>query len=318
MMKPTSINNRTQEDIIGLDINHGRIVASHFSIHDRQPRLDRLAVGEFPPELTDRQLAAWIRSFWRKEKLPTRTVRTCLHSRSLIVRYFHYQNLTVNELPQTLALEAEEALQQPADKLCVDWHLNPSEYADPSHSPAELSGTLVVAPRKTVVRHINLIRDAGLYAINVDVSCAALYNFYSYFNEDKNLSPVCLINLADRTADIMMLSESGIYPRALFSADNCWGNNTSYLIENIQNALLYYHLKTKQYAIEKIILIGQIRDQEPFSQALAKKTVLPVSVLDIHSDSRLVIDNQKLSLPASYNVTTGIGLALGRYAHEAA
>ena len=316
-MKPTWINNRWQEDVIGLDINHGRIVASHFSIHDNQPVLDRLALGEFSPGLSNRQMAASIRSFWKKEKLPTRTVRTCLHSRSLVIRYFQYQNLTVDELAQTLLLEAEEVLQQPAEKLCIDWHLNPFEDVTPNHL-TKLSGILVAAPRETVTRHLKLIQDAGLYSINVEISCSALYNFYSYFNEGDDPAPICLINLADQTADIVMLSDSGLYPRTLVSSDNCWKDNTGYLLENIQNALLYYHLKTKQHPIEKIVLVGRIPDHENFHQALAEKTELPVSILDINSKPRMFINNRVLSIPSTFNVATGIGLALGRSVHEPA
>ncbi len=116
-----------EEDVAGLDINYGRVVASHFSRTGSDLWMDRLAAGEFSPQLSDRQIAAWLRSFWKKEKLPTRTVRTCLHSRSLIVRYFNYRNLNIDELPQTLSLEAEEAPAAAVDELVFDRHLNPPE-----------------------------------------------------------------------------------------------------------------------------------------------------------------------------------------------
>ncbi len=304
-----------KEDVIGLDINYGRVVASHFAKNGNGLRMDRLAVGEFSSEFTDRQLAAWLRAFWKKEKLPTRTVRTCLHSRALVVRYFSYRNLNANELPQTLSLEAEEVLQRPANELCFDWHLNPPENS-PDENPPELSGILAVVPRKTVIRHRDLIRAAGLYSIHVGIGCSALYNFYASLSDATDRSPVCLINLADRTADIMMISSSGIYPRTLFSADARWEDNLDYLLENIQNALLYHHLKTKQHPIEKIVLIGRIPDRENFPRLLAKNTVLPTSILDPGSEPRLTVGDRKLSIPDTFNVATGIGLALGGLSNE--
>jgi Tfp pilus assembly PilM family ATPase len=303
-----------EEDVIGLDINYGRVVASHFSRDGTDFRMNRLVVGEFSPQLSDRQLASWLRAFWKKEKLPTRTVRTCLHSRALIVRYFNYNNLNADELAQALSLEAEEALQRPADELCFDWHLNPAENS-PSGQPAELSGILVVVPRKTVIRHLDLMRAAGLYSIHVGISCSALYHFYTFQNK-QDRSPVCLINLADRTADIIMLSSSSIYPRTLFSANERWEDNLDYLMENIQNALLYYHLKTKQPPIEKIVLIGRIPDKESFPRMLAKNTALPVSILNPGDEPLMTVETPKQSIPETFNIATGIGLALGGLGDE--
>ncbi|HPR82280.1 MAG TPA: pilus assembly protein PilM [Pontiellaceae bacterium] len=302
-----------EEDVIGLDINYGRVVAAHFSNAGSGFQMDRLAAGEFPVEFTDQQLAKWLRVFWKKEKLPGRTVRTCLHSRSLIVRYFNYKNLTTDELAQTLRLEAEEALQKPANELCFDWHVNPVETARKS---VELSGFLAAVPRKTITRHLNLMRAAGLYSIHVEIGCSALYNFYTRLRDETDTSPVCLINLADRTADIIMLSNSGIYPRTLFSANDSWDKNLGYLMENIQNALLYYHLKTNQHPMEKIVLIGRIPDKENFSRTLAKNTALPVNILNPGADPRIAVDRLNLSIPETFNVATGIGLALGGLCDE--
>ncbi|MFA6172527.1 MAG: pilus assembly protein PilM [Kiritimatiellales bacterium] len=304
-----------EEDVIGLDINYGRVVAAHFSKNGNGLQMDRLAAGEFSPELTDRQVAAWLRAFWKKEKLPSRTVRTCLHSRALMVRYFCYKNLSADELPQTLSLEAEEALQQPADELCFDWHLNPSG-TGPDGTVSELSGILAAVPRKTVIRHLNLIRASGLYSVNVEISCSALYNFYTRLREAADMSPVCLINLADRTADIIMLSSSGTYPRTLFSANDRWEGNLDYLLENIQNALLYYHLKTNQYPIEKIVLIGRIPDKESFPRTLEKNTSLPVSIFDPAAEPRMPDGIRRRPVPDTFNTAAGIGLALGGLGDE--
>ncbi len=113
-----------------------------------------------------------------------------------------------------------------------------------------------------------------------------------------------------------MLSDSGIYPRTLFSANERWEDNLGYLMENIQNALLYYHLKTKQYPIEEIVLVGRIPDKENFPRTLAKNTALPVRILDPGAEARTTGGSRKLSIPDTFNAATGIGLALGGLGNE--
>ncbi len=301
-MNTLSQRNRS-EDVVGLDINSGRLTAAHFTRTEQGMMLDRLAIDEYPPELSDRQIAARIRAFWKKEKFSSRLVRTCLHSRALVVRYFQYTNLNQDELAQALFLEAEEALQCPSGEICVDWHLNPS-------GKERLSGTLVAAPRKTVRRHLDLIKNAGLYSINVEVSCSALCNCYSFLTETHASCPVCLVNLADRTADIIMRADGCVYPRTLFSADETWETNSTYLLENIQNALLYYHLKVSRVPVEKIVLTGKIPAPDQFSGRLATKVSLPVEALDICSRPSIRIERQQLPAAGNCNLATAIGLAL--------
>jgi Tfp pilus assembly PilM family ATPase len=303
----------TREDAVGLDMEHGHIVAALFTEDESGPSLKKLAIGSYDPTASDRRIAHALKNFWKKEQLPIRTVRTCLHSRALMVRYFRYENLNDEELPQALALEAEEALQKPANEISMDWHLNKSPDSDSSSkSRKERSGTLIAAPRETVVRHLKLIKAAGLYSIGVEVSCSALGNLYSFINDNQGDVPVCLINLTSRSADIIMCAPDGHYPRTLFSASKPWAENQAYLFENIQNSLLYYHLKLKKAPIEKIVLVGCRENLAVFSKQLAKETSLPVEILDIcdHVNYSKHCLHADLKAVEGCDVATGLGLGL--------
>lgn len=296
-----------EEDVAGLDISNGRLIAAHFSRASDGIKLDHLAVSDYEPDLTDRQIASHIRNFWEKEKFSSRLVCTCLRSRSLVVRYFQYSNLNLNELAMALSLEAEEALQSPASDICMDWSTNPVIY-NSAGEPEQLSGTLVAAPRKTVKRHLDLIQAAGLYSVNVEPSCSAAYSLYSFLFKNQQTPPACLVNLGERTADIIMCTEGGVHPRTLFSADSEWSSNTEYLLENIQNALLYYHLKVKRSAIQKVILVGKIPDIEQLPGKLARKVSLPVEILNPCASFGISVND-----PASKsgcNLAAALGLAL--------
>ena len=307
-----------REHAIGLDISYGRMAAAFF-VEGNPTVLKRLAVAEYDPDLPDKELARKIRAFWKKEKLPSRTVCTCLHSRALAIRPFSYKNLTREDLPHALMLEAEEALQKKPEEIAMDWHLAPTGPDEETGLRTELFGLLAAAPRKTVQRHLNLIKAAGLYSISVEPSCSAAHRCYAFLRHDQAPEPVCLINLADRTADIVVCSNGNCYPRTLFSADGGWKNNLNYLAGNIQDALLYYELKGRHAPIRQIVLTGSLPDPAGLIARLQQTTTLPVGILDVFNGlektgTRLDIFRD---IPSTYSLTTALGLGLRRplYGH---
>lgn len=297
------------EHAVGLDISQDRLVATHF-IHTAQGlRLNQLAVKEYVPGSPDKVIAQHIRELWKSRRFPTHTVCSCLHSQSQIVRYFRYNNLTLAELPSTLSLEAEEALQQPPENIVMDWCLNSG---GASASASEISGILVAVPRQKVLQHINLLRAGGVYPVQIEVSCSALSNLCLFMASSTEQPAVCLVNLAEKSADVIMLSGGKSYPRTLFSVKDRWEDNREYLLENIKDALLYYHLKVKQAPVEKIILTGRMPGLPVLINTLVKATSLPVEVLDLFSDPRLApaIKREPAKLLKNCNLATGLGLGL--------
>jgi len=295
------------EHAIGLDINYDRIVATHFIRTAQGLMLDQLAVKEYVPGSPDKVIAQHLRELWKGRRFSTHTVCSCLHSHSQIVRYFSYNNLTPEELPTALALEAEEALQQPPGQVVMDWCLNPALEAE-----HELSGVLIAIPRQKVLRHISMLRAGGVYPVNIEVGCSALGHLQHFMTLSETQPAVCLVNLAERTADVVVLSKGKNYPRALFSVKDRWEDNMGYLLENIKDALLYYHLKVKQAPVEKILLTGRMPDAAALVAALAKATSMKVEVLDLFSDPRLApaLKRESPQTLKHCNLVTGLGLGL--------
>ena len=306
------------EYAIGLDINQDRIVATHFIRTGQGLMLDQLAVKEYASGSPDKVIARHIRELWKSRKFPTHTVCSCIQSHAHIVRYFRYDNLTPAELPQALALEAEEALQLPPGDVVIDWCLNNPDGAEENQTVEELSGVLVAVPRQQVLQHINLLRAGGVYPVNIEVGCSALTNLCQFIAPSAVQSAVCLINLTERSADVVILSNGESYPRTLFSVKDRWENNMEYLLENIKDALLYYHLRIKKTSVKKILLTGRMPDLPALVDRLAKATALPVEVPDLCSDPRLApaIQREPAKLLKNCNLVTGLGLGLRKPQNE--
>ena len=296
------------EHAVGLDVNDGHIVASHFVKHKGDLLLNTLAAEAVAPDLSEKELARTIRSFWKKNKLPTRTVCTCLHASSLIARSFSYTNVSPDELPRVLTLEAEEALQLPLEQIALSWHLNPN-------GNNEISGTLIAAPRRTVQSHIKLMQASGLYPISVEIDCSAVVNLFAFVNTETTPSPVCLINLTAQMAGVVVLSDESAYPRIVFSSNpNGWQDNSTYLIQNIDSALLHYQLRIKGDPVSKLLFTG---DPQPdhFMKKIAEDMTLPVEKWNPISDGNVPTSTHlKKTLSTEemepFNLAAALGLGL--------
>jgi Tfp pilus assembly PilM family ATPase len=306
------------EHAIGLDINQDRIVATHFIRTSQGLMLDQLAVREYASGSSDKDISKHIRELWKSRRFSTHTVCSCIQSHAHIVRYFHYNNLTRDELPKALALEAEESLQLPPDEIVMDWCLNKAAAAEGSQTEEELSGVLVAVPRQQVLQHINLLKAGGVYPVHIEVSCSALTNLCQFMAPLVGQSAVCLINLAERSGDIVILSNGESYPRTLFSVQDRWEDHMEYLLENIKDALLYYHLRVKKAPVKKILLTGRMPALPVLVDRLAKATALPVEVPDLCSDPRLApaIRREPAKLLKNCNLVTGLGLGLRKPQNE--
>jgi hypothetical protein len=297
------------EHAVGLDVNDGQIVASHFTGHNGGLLLDVLAMETVNPALSRKELAHCIRTFWKKHKLPTRTVCTSLHSPSTIARPVSYTNVLEDELPRVLSLEAEEALQLPPEEISLSWHLNPAKQT------GEISGALIAAPRKTVRNHIKLIQMAGLYPINVEIDCSAVINLYDFLNPTEDPLPVCIINLTSQIAGIVILANGAAYPRIVFSGNkNGWQDNLDYLIANVESALLHYQLKVKGDPVSKLILTGHPLPDKAMNRFIEAMSISverwsPASEEKMPSSDHL----KKMLSPeemTSFNLSTALGLGL--------
>lgn len=272
------------EHAVGLDIGGGVVAAAHFARQKDGLVVDALAAEKTPPNLSIKEQAQCLHAFWRKHKLPTRTVCTSLHSPSLIVRSFSYTNVLENELKNVLPLEAEEALQLPQDDISFSWQLNPL-----SDRKNEISGTLIAAPRSIVRDHIRMIKAAGLYPVNVEIACSAVINLYAFARPEVT-APVCLVNLNSRLADIVIVSGKTVLPRVVLSSNpDGWNRGLDHLSDSIQSTLLHYQLKLKGAPIARLLLSGGERPAELAAQ-LSACTEVPVETWNPFASGKIRLE----------------------------
>lgn len=306
------------ENIAGINIADGVVSAARVVRRGRHKlALTHAGWMEYAPDASEEEIALIIRKLWKKAKMPTRTVCGAMHTRSLCLKYFKYPDLAPRELTSALMLEAEESLQLPPEEFTLDWHLNRPK-SDP-YTPLgeQLHGILVAVERKQVNRQLNLLKMAGLYPVIMDIGCTALCNLYLALRGDKvnEHRAVCVVNLSKYSADISILyNDHFIYPRTIISRSSEWSTKVQYLIENISDALLYYHVKVDNTPVTQLVLTGFVPDDAGFVGNIHDSIGLPTEIWSPLKDENFVMASHLRSSRRedvlSPLMTTSLGLGL--------
>ena len=306
------------ENIAGINIGDGFVSVARIVRRGRKKiMLTHAGWMEYAPDASDEDIVQVIRTLWKKAKMPTRTVCAGLQSRSLCLKYFKYPDLSQMELVSALRLEAEETLQLPPEQIMLDWHINRPMNDPYTQQGEQLQGVLVAVEKKQVNRQLNLLKTAGLYPVLMDVGSTSLCNLFLTLRGDSvtTENAVCVVNLSRYNADVSILyNDHYIYPRTIISRSAEWASKVQYLIENISDALLYYHVKVDKTPVSQLVLTGFVPDELGFVAQIHDMIGLPTEVWSPLRDENFMIAHSVKS-SKQYDVvtplmTTSLGLGL--------
>ena len=305
------------EEIAGINIGDGFVSAARIVRRSRKKiLLTHAGWMEYASGASDAEIAQVIRKLWKKCRMPTRTVCGYVHSRSLCLKYFKYPDLALHELTSALRLEAEESLQLSPEQILLDWHINRSKNDPYTRQGEQLQGVLVAVEKKQVNRQMSLLKRAGLYPVVMDVGSTSLCNLYLALRGESvtSESAVCVVNLSRYNADISILyNDHYIYPRTIISRSADWESKVQYLIENISDALLYYHVKVDKTPVMQLVLTGFVPDEPEFIAQIHDTIGLPTEIWHPLKDDNFMIAHSVRSLKDDAGaplVTTSLGLGL--------
>ena len=312
------MSKQMQESIAGINIADGIVSVSRIVRRGRHKvMLTHAGWMEYAPDASDEEIVQVIRKLWKKSKMPTKTVCMGLHSKSLCLKYFKYPDLSPAELTSALKLEAEETLQLPPEQIMLDWHLNRPKNDPYTQLGEPLQGILVAVAKDQVKRQMSLLKKAGLYPVIMDIGCTSLCNLFLALRGEKvnTDNAVCVVNLSRYNADISILyNQHYIYPRTIISRSAEWSTKVQYLIENISDALLYYHVKVDKTPVNQLVLTGFVPQDPEFVAQVHDTIGLPTEVWSPLQDENFLIAHSVKS-SKDYDVvtplmTTSLGLGL--------
>jgi type IV pilus assembly protein PilM len=268
-----------------------------------------------------------------KEISTVRAIRDCLKAgnikskmtvcsvsgKQVAVRRFRFPQLSQEEIEGAVLLEADQVCPFNVDISSVDYHLIPTD-------DESVEGVLVAATNKLIEEKRNMVDNASLDPVLMDVDGLALLNCFSLYQKD-DISHVCaVLNVGSNCTNLAIVDGNGIpfirdiafagndivnkmtqplaktpqqIKQLLFGIeeDNHESKNlkvvmeqaSQQLIHDINGTLRYYSTRENSAAVEKVHVCGGF--------ALAKDFV---SILDQHLSTETILWNPFDRIP--YNV----------------
>jgi type IV pilus assembly protein PilM len=199
-----------QKGIIGIDIGNYAVKLVSFVEEKKKIKLKDwgyIPLG-FSQDTTAEEkqaiISEEIKKYLKKKGIQFKFAATSISGNSVIVRYVKFPKLTKKELALTLHVEAEPFI--PFDINDVNltcWPLNDiMEEGQP-----KMETVLVAAKRDVIDAKIDVLSDAGLDPIIIDVDAFALETLYEWHAPEVSDSAILFLNIGHKVTNLSIISQ---------------------------------------------------------------------------------------------------------------
>jgi type IV pilus assembly protein PilM len=194
---------------VGLDIGSGLIKVAVVDHAKAEPELVRVAItplladaiveGEImdPGIVTDA-----IKATIEAAEVSGREVVTAVGGRDVIIKKIQVERVKEQQARELMRWEAEQHVPFDMESVELDFQI-----LDPDGDSSEMSVLLVAAKRDLVESKMQLLSDAGLTPVAVDVDAFALHNAFEVNYPDAMRGTVGLINVGHEVTNINILDD---------------------------------------------------------------------------------------------------------------
>ncbi len=253
-----------------------------------------------------------IRELFKEAKLKEKNVAISIGGYSVIVKKINVQNMTEDELQETIHFEAEQYIPFDISDVNLDFQI----LGESEHNPNQMSVLLVAAKKEMINEYINLVQMTGLNVCIIDVDAFALQNIFE-FSYDPGDENIALIDIgASKTSLNILKNNSSVFMRdvslgcgqinekiaaltecSLAEAEEIKHSGQSDIISpevlsgiissvvtdwctEIKRALDFFYSTFPEDQITKIILSGGGANIKEFRQLLAVETSTHVEIIN--------------------------------------
>jgi type IV pilus assembly protein PilM len=166
---------RLTGSVVGLDIGSVSIRAVEATKGKDRPVIHNYGQEMLPDGavvggvVTDaRAVSAALRELWASQNFHTKSVVLGVSHQQVVVREVQVTNLPERELKQALPFQIRDVLPIPVDQAMIDFY--------PLENPGKnehVRGLLIAAPKEAVIDMVLAVEHAGLFVVDVDLSCFA-------------------------------------------------------------------------------------------------------------------------------------------------
>jgi type IV pilus assembly protein PilM len=221
--------------VIGLDVGSSSVKALELAIKGRDKgfELRKLGIAPLPPEaivqgafLSNGAIADAIGAAIENGKISTKEVAIAVSGHSVIVKKVSLAAQSKEELEDTIQWEAEQYIPFDVNEVHLDFQI-----LDTSEAEGQMDVLLVAAKRDLVDDYVQVITEAGLNPICIDVAAFAVENAYEMNYTAGPDESIALVNVGAQVVNISVMQQ-GV---PAFTRDITTGGNQ--YTEEIQKAL---------------------------------------------------------------------------------
>ena len=197
-------------DIIGIDIGSSAVKIVCFSADKNQIRLKDwghipLAIkSDTPPEEKKAIIVQEIKDCLKKKGIQAKYAATSISGNAVIVRYVKLPKLSRKELALTLNVEAEPYIPFDIEDVNLTYYIlnDVTEEGQP-----KMDAVLVAAKKDAVKDKIDVLSEAGLDPLIIDVDSFALETLYDRIIPKTDNSAVLILNIGHKVTNLSIVSQ---------------------------------------------------------------------------------------------------------------
>jgi len=337
-----------QKPMVGLDIGSSSVKLVQVERIGSEARLTDFGIAELLPEaivdgeIMDRQLVVeTIQNLFESKRIKIRNVASAVSGRAVIVKKIQMDRMTPEDAREAINWEAEQHVPYDINEVCLDFQI-----LDGNSDPKHMEVLLVAAKREMLVSYADLIREAGLSPLVLDVDAFAVQNVLSLNYDFAPEEVVAMVDIGSEISNINIVKNGiPLYTQDLsvggtnfvdavqktfnlsqaeaeaavrgeeqagFDLDQAVRATAEELAMGIERSILYLQTSGETEQLSRILLTGGGVRIPGLAQFLSERHQAPVEVADplrrVQFDPSLFGDKRPEEVAPS--LTVGLGLAL--------
>lgn len=195
---------KRQKSMVGLDIGSSSIKVVQVAVKAGEVHLLDFGSAELLPEaivdgeIMDRQLVVeTIQNLFESKRLKARDVATSVSGRAVIVKKIQMERMAPEDAREAIQWEAEQHVPYDINDVSLDFQI-----LEGNADPKKMDVLLVAAKREHLVAHADLIRQAGLNPLVIDVDAFAVQNVVSHNYDFAPDESVAMVNVGAEITNI--------------------------------------------------------------------------------------------------------------------
>jgi len=201
----------SQGSLVGLDIGSSSVKAIEIAVKGKNKgfELKNLGIAPLPPEaivqgafLNSSAIVDSIKEAIDNGRIKTKEVAAAVSGHSVIVKKVSLPAMTRSELEDQIQWEAEQYIPFDVNEVNLDFQI-----LDTSEGEGEMDVLLVAAKRDLIDDYVQVITEAGLTPVCVDVAAFAVENAFELNYEAEANDTIALVNVGSQVVNISIVQD---------------------------------------------------------------------------------------------------------------